>query len=292
VKAGLIGLGAMGLPMGRSLLAAGHELVAWNRSTGRLDDLAASGAIRAATPRVVAEQADVVLTMLPDLPQVEAICAGPTGLLAGSTEGRVLVVMGTVSPVAVTAFGERLNQRGIQVVDAPVSGGVEAATAGTLSIMVGGDAEPVSQVWPLFEAMGATVRHLGPLGAGSLAKACNQMIVAATLTTLSEALVLAERAGLDLPALLDLLAGGLAGSRVLETKREKLLNRDYRVTGAARFLYKDLGFALAAARDTATVTPMAALCDQLYASIVGTGMGDEDNCVIHQLITRLSGAES
>jgi 2-hydroxy-3-oxopropionate reductase len=268
---------------------AGRRVVVWNRSAGPAAELAAAGAEVARTPAGVAKAAAVVITMLPDLPQVEQVLSGEDGLLRAMRQGSVLVVMGTVSPVGVRELGGRLEAVGIWVVDAPVSGGDVGAEEATLSIMVGGRAEDVDRVRPLFAAMGTTVDHLGPLGAGQLAKACNQVVVAATLTALAEALVLARKGGLDPRRVFALLAGGLAGSRVLELKGEKLLRRDFRPGGAAAFQHKDLGFALAAARDEGVALPLTALVDQLYGAVRWSGLGEDDHAVILRVLERLAG---
>jgi 2-hydroxy-3-oxopropionate reductase len=286
---GFVGLGVMGRPMARNLVRAGHRVVVWNRSAGPAAELAAAGATVARSPAELAAAAPVVLTMLPDLPQVGEVLDRDDGLLRGMGPGSVLVVMGTVSPVGVRELGGRLEAVGIWVVDAPVSGGDVGAEEATLSIMVGGRVEDVDRVRPLFAAMGTTVDHLGPLGAGQLAKACNQVVVAATLTALAEALVLARKGGLDPRRVFALLAGGLAGSRVLELKGEKLLRRDFRPGGAAAFQHKDLGFALAAARDEGVALPLTALVDQLYGAVRWSGLGEDDHAVILRVVERLAG---
>jgi 2-hydroxy-3-oxopropionate reductase len=287
---GFVGLGNMGRPMARNLVRAGHRVVVWNRSAGPAGELAAAGARLARTPAELARAAPAVLTMLPDLPQVEDVLFRDGGLLAGMGRGSVLVVMGTVSPVDVRALGARLDAAGVALVDAPVSGGDVGAEQAALSIMVGGRRRDVARVRPFFEAMGTTIEHLGPLGAGQLAKACNQIVVAATLTALAEALLLAEGGGLDPRRVFEVLAGGLAGSRVLELKGEKLLGRDFRPGGAARFQHKDLGFALAAARSEGVTVPLTALVDQLYAAACSGGFGDDDHSVVLRVLERLARA--
>jgi 2-hydroxy-3-oxopropionate reductase len=286
---GFVGLGVMGRPMARNLVRAGHRVVVWNRSPEPAAELAAAGATVARTPAELAAAAPVVLTMLPNLPQVEQVLHRDGGLLAGMGRGSVLVVMGTVSPVGVRELGARLEPAGVSLVDAPVSGGDVGAEQATLSIMVGGRPQDVARVRPLLEDMGTTVDHLGPLGAGQLAKACNQIVVAATLTALSEALVLARKGGLDAQRVFAVLGGGLAASRVLEVKGPKLLGGDFRPGGAAAFQHKDLGFALAAARAEGVALPLTALVDQLYGAAVSSGFGDDDHSVVVRVIERLAG---
>ncbi|WP_338775745.1 NAD(P)-dependent oxidoreductase [Streptomyces sp. DG1A-41] len=280
---GFIGLGAMGLPMAANLAEAGFDVLAWNRSRPPLDAAVAAGCRAADRPAQVAGAARVVLTMLPDLPQVRALLdellAGP-----GSGGADTLVVMGTVSPVAVRALAEELRPRGIEVVDAPVSGGVTGARDASLSIMAGGTADAVERVRPYLAAMGSTVRRMGDIGAGSLAKACNQLVVAGTLVALAEAVVLGERGGLEPAALLDVLAGGLAASEVLTQKRRHLADGDFTPSGPARYLHKDLGFVLHSAADADITLPLSATVAALYAAIDSGGLGDLDNSVVLRLL--------
>jgi 2-hydroxy-3-oxopropionate reductase len=286
---GFVGLGSMGRPMARNLARAGHRVVVWNRSAAPAAELAAAGAQVAQTPAELGRAAPVVLTMLPDLPQLEEVLSRQDGLLPAMGQGSVLVVMGTVSPVGVRELGARLEPAAVAVVDAPVSGGDVGAEQATLSIMVGGQPRDAARVRPFLAAMGTTVDHLGPLGAGQLAKACNQIVVAATLTALSEALVLARKGGLDPRRVLGVLAGGLADSRVLEVKGEKLLGHDFRRGGAAAFQHKDLGFALAAARAAGVALPLTALVDQLFGAACWNGFGDDDHSVVLRVLERLAG---
>lgn len=283
---GFIGLGAMGLPMARNLALAEFDVVVWNRSPSALESARAAGCRVAADPAGVADSAGVVITMLPDLPQVAEVLDGPRGLLTGAFH--TLVVMGTVSPLAVAELAARLADRGIAVVDAPVSGGEQGAIDGTLSIMAGGDPSAFELVRVYLEAMGTTVRHLGGVGSGSLTKACNQLVVAGTLTCLAEAVLLGERGGLDPEALLDVLAGGLADSQVLTQKRERLVRGDFTASGPARYLLKDLGFVLGAAAGQRTALPVTATVAQLYTAIEAQGLGGLDNSVVLGLLRGLS----
>ncbi|WDV49534.1 NAD(P)-dependent oxidoreductase [Streptomyces coeruleorubidus] len=284
---GFIGLGAMGLPMAANLAEAGFDVLVWNRSRPSLEAAVAAGCRAAGRPAQVAGAARVVLTMLPDLPQVRALLDGPDGLLTGAgTDGAMdtLVVMGTVSPVAVRALAEELRPRGIEIVDAPVSGGVTGARDAALSIMAGGTADAVERVRPYLAAMGSTVRRMGDTGAGSLAKACNQLVVAGTLVALAEAVVLGERGGLEPAALLDVLAGGLAASEVLTQKRHHLADSDFTPSGPARYLHKDLGFVLDSAADADVTLPLSATVAALYSAIDSGGLGDLDNSVVLRLL--------
>ncbi|MDX3672321.1 NAD(P)-dependent oxidoreductase [Streptomyces europaeiscabiei] len=281
---GFLGLGAMGLPMAVNLARAGFDVLAWNRGRTPLETAAAAGCRTADSPEQVAAAAPVVLTMLPDLPQVIERLDGPDGLRSGQPVMDTLVVMGTVSPVAVRALAEKLRPQGITVVDAPVSGGVRGARDATLSIMAGGPAETVAQIRPYLEAMGSTVRRLGDTGSGSLAKACNQLVVAGTLVALAEAVLLGERGGLEPAALLDVLAGGLASSEVLAQKRHHLAEGDFTPSGPARYLHKDLGFVLDGAADERVALPLSTTVAGLYAAVVEQGLGDLDNSVVLGLL--------
>jgi 2-hydroxy-3-oxopropionate reductase len=198
--------------------------------------------------------------------------------------------MGTVSPVAVRAWADEATQAGFRVVDAPVSGGDVGARDGMLSIMAGGTQEDVAELRAPFAAMGSVVRHLGPVGSGQLAKACNQIVVAATLSALGEAVTLGTRGGLDAGELLDVLAGGLAGSRVLDVKRAKLSTHDFTPGGSAAFQHKDLGFALDAARANGVALPVTAIVDQLFGAMRWTGHGADDHSGVLQVIEALSAA--
>jgi 2-hydroxy-3-oxopropionate reductase len=222
--------------------------------------------------------------MLPDLPQVTAVLNGSQGLLAQQPVMHTLVVLGTVSPVAVRTLADDLAGRGIAVVDAPVSGGVTGARNATLSIMAGGDTDAVERIRPYLAAMGGTVRHMGGPGAGSLAKACNQLVVAGTLVALAEAVLLAERGGLDPAAVLDVLAGGLASSEVLTQKRHHLSTGDFTPSGPARYLFKDLGFVLDSAADERITLPLSTTVSRLYATVEAQGLGDLDNSVVLELL--------
>ena len=227
--------------------------------------------------------------MVPDLPDVAAVLDGPDGLLAGITRPMLVVICSTVSPAGIRALAADVRARtgGLaHVVDAPVSGGEEGARAGTLSVMVGGSDDDAAQACVELRPVGTPV-HLGPLGAGQIAKACNQMIVAATVLALGEASVIAERAGLDVAALLDLLGGGYAGSRMLEVKKRRFAEHDHSPSGAAKFLVKDLGFATDEAERTGTATPQLDVLRSVFADLTASGLGDQDTSVVQAFIEDL-----
>jgi len=277
--------------MSENLAAAGFPVRAWNRTPRGRPDPVAGDYQRAASPADAARGCDVVITMLPDIAEVRAVCSGPDGALADAAPGAVVVIMGTVSPVAVRQWAAELAPAGFRVVDAPVSGGDVGARHATLSIMAGGDEGDIARVGDVLGAMGGVVRHLGPLGSGQLAKACNQIVVATTLAALGEAVALGARGGLDVAELLDVLGGGLANSRLLEVKREALVTHSFVPGGSAAFQHKDLGFALEAARAAGCALPVTAVVDQLFGAMRWTGHGDDDHSGVVQIIEALSGAD-
>ena len=297
---GVVGLGLMGTPMAASLLRGvegtggtdGREVWVWARRPGAADGLVVDGAHRAPDCRSLAAACGVVVVVLPDLPQLEELLDGEDGLLAGVGAPTLLVVCSTVSPTRVRELAARLEERTaglVRVVDAPVSGGTEGAADATLSIVVGGGDEDVEVATPVLAAMGTPV-HLGPLGSGQVAKACNQLVVAATVTALSEAAVIAERSGLDLATLMGVLGGGYAGSRVLATRGQRLVEHDHTVAGAARYMVKDLDAALAAAADTGTGTRVLPAVRRAYGELVDAGLGDQDMSVVQAYVEGLPGS--
>jgi len=283
-RVAVIGLGAIGLPVAINLSKKSTFVQVWNRSDASAQAAIASGAHR--IDSLASIDASIVLTVLPDMSQVLELLN--QGLEAALKSGDILVVMGTVSPIAMRELGTRLAIRGVHVLDAPVSGGDVGARDATLSIMVGGDAAVLEKVRPTFEKIGSTVRHLGPLGAGQLAKACNQIVVATTLTALAEAVNLGRNAGLDDSVLLDILAGGLANSQVLTVKREKIESGDFIPGGSAVFQLKDLRFALEAGKDTHTALPVTEKVTELFTSLVEAGDGELDHSAIVREIMRRS----
>lgn len=287
----LLGLGPMGGPMARRLLDFDGGLTVWNRTPAKAEALVALGARAATSPADAAS--DVVLTVLPDLDQVESLLPGHDGLLSGwAAKGitrPVLVVHGTVSPVAVAAFAERLLRgHGVTVLDAPVSGGNVGAENGTLSIMVGGDKDTARSMEPVLGAMGTTVRYMGPSGSGALAKACNQIVVAATVTAVSEAMLLAGSGGLDLAVMLELLQGGLADSAVVRQKGYRWISNDFAGGGSARNQLKDLRFILDTATADGLELPLSSAVTELFDDMVAHGDGALDHTGIHRTLARRS----
>jgi 2-hydroxy-3-oxopropionate reductase len=285
---GVVGLGVMGYPMAANILRSGFAVHITGRTRDKYGDLIAAGAVWHNTPRTLAEAVTVLVSMLPDLPQVEEVLAGSDGILAGSFSDLLLIIASTSSPTEVQELGRRLARETdgrVRVIDAPVSGGSEGAQAGTLSIMVGGEKHDVNDAWPVLVSCGTPV-HLGPLGSGQVAKACNQMIVAATVLALGEAAVLADRSGIDLDELFRLLAGGYAGSRILETRGDRIVREDYTPSGAARYLVKDLGFAATVAQVTGTRTVLLPVLKAAFTELTEHGYGDHDIAVTRRYIAQ------
>ncbi|WP_157155689.1 NAD(P)-dependent oxidoreductase [Diaminobutyricimonas sp. LJ205] len=284
-RIGVIGLGAMGRPMAHHLLESHGSLQITGRTRREDDSLVASGAIWHGTARDLAAASDVILLMLPDLPEVEQVLAGPDGILAAGTE-LLLLIGSSSSPSGVRELAARLADETdgrVRVVDCPVSGGEDGARLGTLSIMLGGADEDVARAAAVLEACGTPV-HLGPLGAGQVAKACNQMIVSATILALGEASVLAERSGIDLRVLWDLLGGGYAGSNLLNSRREKLVTGDDSPSGVAKYMVKDLSFAADVAQATGTNGVLLPTLRAAFDEIVDSGLGDRDIAVARRFI--------
>jgi 2-hydroxy-3-oxopropionate reductase len=286
-KIGFIGLGIMGRPMAENLIEAGYDLVAYNRTREKAEEL--DGATVAESPKEVAQSSDVIITMLPDSPQVEEVLAGEDGVFEGLRQGALLVDMSTISPVVTEELSDRAKEQGASMLDAPVSGGDVGAIGGTLSIMVGGSAEDFERARPLFEVMGATVTHVGPVGTGQVAKAANQIVVALTIEAVSEALVLGSKGGVAPEKILDVLGGGLAGNKVMEVKREKMLDHSFDPGFKVELHHKDLGIALAAGREYGVTLPVTAVVDQMLQDLKTRGRGDRDHSALLTLIEESSG---
>ncbi len=289
-KVGFIGLGIMGGPMAKNLIEAGYELTVQNRSPEKAEELAKeSGATAAETPREVAENSDIIITMLPDSPDVEKVVAGEDGVLEDIKSGSLLVDMSTISPVVTEKIAKKVGEKGASMLDAPVSGGDVGAIEGALSIMVGGEESDFERAKPLFDVMGKTVTHVGPTGAGQVVKAANQVVVALTIEAVSEALVLASKGGVSPETVLDVLGGGLAGNKVMEVKREKFLSHTFDPGFRSELHHKDLGIALSAGREYGVALPVTAIVDQMLLTMKKKGWGGEDHSALLRIIEDLSG---
>jgi 2-hydroxy-3-oxopropionate reductase len=287
---GFIGLGIMGKPMARNLLKAGYPLVVHSRSRGPVDEIVKAGARAATSPRDVAAQCEVLITMLPNSPDVEQVALGKDGIVEGARRGLVLVDMSTISPIVSRKVGEALASRGVTMLDAPVSGGEKGAIDAALSIMVGGDKATFDSVLPIFQAMGKTITLLGPLGMGGFTKLANQIIVAVNLTALAEALTLGKKAGLDRELLLTALGGGLAGSKCLDQKKANYLAGAYNPGFKVDLHFKDLGLIMESARALGVPLPATAVVQELFSAMRVKGRGGLDHSGIITLLEDLAGA--
>ncbi len=291
MRIGFVGLGTMGAPMARRLLEAGFEVAVHNRTRQREEPLAALGAVRAASPRAAAEGAEVVITMVSDTPDVQAVVLGDTGVALGMQQGSVLVDMSTISPATTRRIATAVAEHGVSMLDAPVSGGSEGAERGTLSIMVGGEPEALEKARPVLQHLGKTITHVGPSGAGQVAKAVNQTIIAGTYAAVAEGMALALAADIDVNAALQALGGGAAGSWVLENRARNMLKGEYPLGFRTRLHRKDLGIALTAARELGVAMPVAAYVEQLETSLVRRGYGDEDVSNVARVVREQSGLD-
>ena len=295
-RVGFIGLGIMGLPMAKNLLDAGYPVVGHNRSAEPTEELVEYGGEDGGSPAGVAERSDVVFLCLPDSPDVENVVLGDgdesNPVIDGVSEGMTLVDHSTISPTVAESVADRLDDEGVTMLDAPISGGEEGAIEGTLSIMVGGDAGALDDQMDLLEVMGATVTHCGPSGAGQTTKACNQIVVAAQMVAVSEALVFANNAGANLEAVVDAISGGAAGCWTLDNRAPSMIHGDFDPGFFAEYQYKDLRIATDAGEDFGSPMPQTALAHELYKTMVQNGMGRDDNSGVMQVIEMMAGGEA
>ena len=291
MRVGFVGLGTMGGAMAANVARAGFEVSAWNRTPGRAAELGELGIRLVASPAEVAAAAEVVVTIVSDTPDVEAVLFGEAGVAAGATPGSIVVDMSTIAPSATRDFAARLGARGVRMLDAPVSGGSEGAKKGSLSIFVGGDPADLERVRPVLASMGTTITHVGPIGAGQAVKAVNQVILAGAYLGVAEGIVLAIKAGLDVEQVVAALSGGAAQSWVLANRSGRMLDNDYPLGFKVALHRKALGIALQLARETGTALPISALCEQIEAGLIGKGHGDDDVSAVARAIRELSGLD-
>ena len=289
-RIGFIGLGIMGKPMALRLVRAGFPLVVHNRSRPAVDELTEAGADAASSPREVAERSDVVITMLPDSPDVEAVVLGEDGVLEGVREQMLLVDMSTIAPATTRHIHETLAERNVEAVDAPVSGGEPAAIDGQLSIMAGGSDAALERAEPIFAELGKATTHIGPPGAGQVAKAANQVVVALTIQAVAEALTLAQQADVDPARVREALLGGFAQSKILEAHGEKMLEDHFEPGFRIALHRKDVGIALETARDHGVALPATAQVAELFNALIAQGSGDRDHSALVTLYRQLSGS--
>jgi 2-hydroxy-3-oxopropionate reductase len=289
LKVGYIGLGLMGKSIARNILKAGFPLVVHNRSHGAVEELVNEGAQEAQSPREVAGQVDVVFTNLPDTPDVEAVALGENGILTGAKPGLIFVDNSTIKPAAARRIAEVLGEKGVLCLDAPVSGGDIGARQGTLAIMVGGEAKALEKVMPVFLAMGKTVTHVGEAGAGQIAKAANQIMVAAQMVAMGELLIFARKAGADPQKVVEAIRGGAAQCWALDVKPPRLFAGNRTPGFKAYMQAKDLGIVMDTARQYGIPLPAAATHAQLFEAMLQMEMADLDNSAVIGVIEALAG---
>jgi 3-hydroxyisobutyrate dehydrogenase len=290
---GFIGLGIMGRGMTRNLLKAGFEVRVWNRTASRMQELAADGAIPTADPADLAAQSQIVITCVSDTPDVEAVILGddPRGVIHGVQPGALVIDMSTISPDATRRMAQRLEAKGAHMLDAPISGGSEGAAKGTLTIMVGGQADQVERAMPAFQAMGKTITHVGNHGAGQMVKLVNQILVVGHALAMSEALLFAQAGGLDLQKTLDAVAAGAAGSWMLSNRGPQIIRRDWRPGFTIDLQNKDVRLILGEADRLGVPVLASSLIFNLYRTLQTEGLGGEGNHALIKALERLSGIE-
>jgi len=285
----VIGLGIMGGPMAAILVKAGFEVVGYNRSPDKVAALVETGGRGADSVAEAVREADVVITMVPDSPDVEAVTTGDDGVFANARSGALYIDMSTIRPDVAVRVAEAGRKAGLRVLDAPVSGGEAGAKEASLSIMVGGEADDFAAARPVLDAVGKTIVHVGPAGSGQTVKAANQLIVAGNIELLAEAVVFLEAYGVDTRAALEVLGGGLAGSTVLDRKGANMLAREFTPGFRLALHHKDLGIVTSAAREAGVVIPLGAVVAQLVAALVARGDGGLDHSGLLKLVAELSG---
>lgn len=290
-KLGVIGLGIMGKPMAKNLIKAGFTVIVHNRSLAPVHELAALGARIAGSPAEVAQLSSVVITMLPNSPDVEQVVLGTKGIVEGAARGSIVIDMSSIAPLVSQSIAKELESRGIDFLDAPVSGGEPGAIQGTLAIMVGGREEVFQRCRPIFEALGKSIVHVGPVGAGGVAKLANQIIVALNIAAVGEAFALASKAGLDPEKLFQALRGGLAGSQVLEAKIPKILKRSFAPGFKIKLHQKDIANVLATAASLRVPLPLTGMVAQIFSSLLADEKGELDHAAIIQFVEKLAHVE-
>ena len=288
-RIGFAGLGTMGAFMAQNLARAGFPLTVWNRTPGQAKELVTLGAREAASLADLASSSDIIFTCVTDSPQVESVLFGKEGIAEGATSGSLVIDCSTISPTRARDFAQRLSVIGVDMLDAPVSGGSEGARLGTLTILVGGDPAHFERASPALSSIGRTISHLGPLGAGQWAKAVNQVILAGTYLGVAEGVTLALKAGLDVRKVMEALAGGAAGSWVLENRSGRMIDDDYPIGFKISLHRKDLGIGLELAREVGAVLPVSALAAVFEDGIIAEGHGDDDNSALARSVRKLSG---
>jgi 2-hydroxy-3-oxopropionate reductase len=289
---GLVGLGIMGKPMARNLMKAGYELVVYDIVQAAVEELAAEGATPTGSPREVAAGCDFIITMLPDSPDVEAVALGPDGLIEGVKSGQIYADMSTIAPTTAILVNEKMSEKGVRCLDAPVSGGDVGAINATLSIMVGGDEATFNEALPVFEAMGKTIVLCGAAGAGQTVKACNQIQVAANLVGMAEALALGAKAGVDPAIIIQVLSGGYAQTRVMDVRGPRVIEGNFAPGFKSKFHYKDLNIIMQTGKDFGVPLPVTAVMRELFGAMLAAGRGDLDHSGILTVLEDLAKVEA
>lgn len=291
-RIGFVGLGIMGKPMSLNLLKAGHELSVYDIAEAPVNEAVGAGGKRAGSAAQAASNAEIVITMLPDGPEVEAAVLGPAGVLEGAKTGSIIVDMSSISPIVAQKVAAACEVKGVSFVDAPVSGGEPKAIDGTLAIMAGGSQEAFDRVLPVLQKLGASVTLTGPVGAGNVTKLANQIMVACNIAAMSEALVLATRAGLDPEVVFNAVKGGLAGSTVLNAKAPMVISRNFKPGFRIKLHQKDLRNALLAGESLKVPLPLTSVVQQMLVSLMNEGKGDLDHSAIANFIEDMAGVEA
>ena len=288
---GFIGLGIMGKPMARNLLKAGYSLTVYNRSAGSMQDLADDGAVKATSSKEVAQNTEIIITMLPDSPDSEKVILGENGVLEGARKGSTIIDMSSIVPLISQKMADEASRKGIDMLDAPVSGGEPGAVAGTLAIMVGGKQDVFDRCLPILDVMGRSVVRVGDVGAGNFVKLANQIIVAANIEAIGEAFVLAQKAGIEPELVFQAIRGGLAGSNVLETKVPMIMERNFNPGFRIRLHQKDLHNALLTAKDLGVPLPVTSLVQQMLGALINRDRGDSDHSAIVNFVEDLANVQ-
>jgi len=290
-RIGFVGLGIMGRPMARNLLKAGYPLVVFDLNKDAMEDLVKAGALAAHSSKEVAERTDVIITMLPDSPEVKEVILGKDGVIEGVRRDSVVIDMSSINPLVTQEIARALNGKGVKMLDAPVSGGETGAIQGTLAIMVGGEKKVFEDSLEIFRAMGKNIVHVGEIGAGGYVKLVNQIIVALNIASVGEAFCLGVKAGLDPQVIYQAIRGGLAGSQVLETKAPMIFQRNFKPGFKIKLHQKDLQNALSTAKDLGVPLPLSSFVQQIFVSLRTEGRGDEDHSALATFFEKMAQVE-
>jgi len=290
MKVAFIGMGTMGGPMALNILKSGHEVIVHNRTREKEEPVVEAGARRAASPSKASEDAEIIIICVSDTPDVEEIILGDNGVIHGAKQGAIVIDMSTISPTATRRMAETLSEKGIKMLDAPVSGGSEGAQNGTLSIMVGGNTADVENAEPILQAMGKTT-HIGAVGAGQMTKAINQIVVAGTYWSVAEGIALGLKAGLDMEKVVQAVGGGAAGSWAMNNRSENMIKNNYPLGFKVKLHRKDLNIALNVARELGVTLPVSAYVEQVETGLISRGHINEDISVIARAVREASGID-